>query len=318
MLSALLFAFNITMPNLLLMALGVFMQKRQVVNDNFVNTASHIVFNYSLPCLLFFSVLKSEINISEQINLLGTGFLVTFLLYFLAELYAYFFVKDIKDKGVFVQAIFRSNMAIIGLATVVNAYGEMGMSMGAVYMGVITILYNVLSVICLSRTDTKSTGFQQKAVGMTTKMAKNPLIIALVSAFAYKFLGLPMLPEFITKTGQLVGAVALPLALICAGASMDLKTMFQLSGVSMQASIGRILFAPLIAVAFGMAFALTPVQFGVLFIMVASPVAAASYVMAKAMGGNDILAANILAFTTVFSMVGMGVGMAVLRTVGLV
>ncbi len=139
MLSALLFAFNITMPNLLLMALGVFMQKRQVVNDNFVNTASHIVFNYSLPCLLFFSVLKSEINISEQINLLGTGFLVTFLLYFLAELYAYFFVKDIKDKGVFVQAIFRSNMAIIGLATVVNAYGEMGMSMGAVYMGVITI-----------------------------------------------------------------------------------------------------------------------------------------------------------------------------------
>lgn len=99
---------------------------------------------------------------------------------------------------------------------------------------------------------------------------------------------------------------------------MDLKTMFQLSGVSMQASIGRILFAPLIAVAFGMAFALTPVQFGVLFIMVASPVAAASYVMAKAMGGNDILAANILAFTTVFSMVGMGVGMAVLRTVGLV
>ncbi len=127
-----------------------------------------------------------------------------------------------------------------------------------------------------------------------------------------------MLPEFITKTGQLVGAVALPLALICAGASMDLKTMFQLSGVSMQASIGRILFAPLIAVAFGMAFTLTPVQFGVLFIMVASPVAAASYVMAKAMGGNDILAANILAFTTVFSMVGMGVGMAVLRTVGLV
>ena len=50
--------------------------------------------------------------------------------------------------------------------------------------------------------------------------------------------------------------------------------------------------------------------------MVASPAAAASYVMAKAMGGNDILAANILGFTTVFGMIGMAVGMALLRVLG--
>ena len=52
--------------------------------------------------------------------------------------------------------------------------------------------------------------------------------------------------------------------------------------------------------------------------MVASPAAAASYVMAKSMGGNDVLAANILAFTTIFSMLGMAIGMAMLRVVGLV
>lgn len=50
--------------------------------------------------------------------------------------------------------------------------------------------------------------------------------------------------------------------------------------------------------------------------MVASPTAAASYVMAKAMDGNEVLAANILAFTTVVSLFGMAIGAAILRGAG--
>lgn len=84
----------------------------------------------------------------------------------------------------------------------------------------------------------------------------------------------------------------------------------------MQASIGRIVIAPIIAIAVGLGFGLSGVHMGVLFLMVASPTAAASYVMAKAMGGNDILAANILAFTTVVAMFGMAIGAAILRGLG--
>lgn len=316
MLSAIFFALTITMPNLLLMALGVYLKKTNAIDDNFVHVGSNVVFNYCLPCLLFFSVLKSEISFYENINLLSAGLMTTFTLFFLAEIYAKFFVQDIRDKGVFVQGVFRSNMAIISLASVVNAYGDKAISIGALYMGVITILYNVLSVITLSRTQKDSTGFQQKSMNMFKKIAKNPLIVALVLAFVYKGIDLPMLPTFINKTGELLANTALPLALICAGASINAKTMFALTGVSMQASIGRIVVAPLLAVLAGLLFGLEPMSFGVLFMMVASPAAAASYVMAKAMGGNAILAANILAFTTVFSMIGMAVGMAILRILG--
>lgn len=316
MLGAILFAINITLPNLVLMALGNYLHKKQAIDAHFVQIASNIVFNYCLPCLLFLSVLNSQIHIMAQINLLTAGILVTFLLFFLAEIYAYFFVKDVRDKGVFVQGVFRSNMAIIGLATVANAYGEAGMSVGAVYVGVITILYNILAVITLSCTDGDAKGFWQKAMAMGKKMLSNPLIIALVSAFVYKGLGLPALPEFMQKTGKLLANIALPLALLCAGATINAKSMLALSGVSMQASIGRIIVAPLVAIGIGLCFGLSALQFGVLFMMVASPVAAASYVMAKSMGGNEVLAANILAFTTVVSMIGMGVGMAILRMIG--
>ena len=84
----------------------------------------------------------------------------------------------------------------------------------------------------------------------------------------------------------------------------------------MQASIGRIIITPLVAIGVGLSFGLSGVHMGVLFLMVASPAAAASYVMAKAMGGNAILAANILAFTTVVGMFGMAIGAGVLRGLG--
>lgn len=315
-LSAIGFAFVIVFPNLALMALGYYMQRRSIVNAGFIEVASNIVFNYCLPCLLFFSVLKSDVNISEQYWLLLAGFITTFGLFFLAEIYAKFFVPDVRDKGVFVQGVFRSNMAIISLATVANAYGNEGLGVGAVYMGIITILYNVLAVIALSRTGAKADNAFEQIKDITVKIFKNPLIIALILAFVYKGLDLPKLPEFINTTGGLLGAVALPLALICAGATLDIRSMMRLSGVSMQASMGRVIIAPLIAVIIGVVMALPPLQFGVLFLMVASPAASASYVMAKAMGGNDVLAANILGFTTVFGMISMAIGMAALRVLG--
>ena len=85
----------------------------------------------------------------------------------------------------------------------------------------------------------------------------------------------------------------------------------------MQASIGRLVVAPLTAVAVGLAFGLRGIPMGVLFLMCAMPVAAASYVMAKAMGGNDVAAANIVGITTFGAMFSAAIGITVLRSTGL-
>lgn len=318
MIDAIVFAIIIVLPNLALMWLGFFMQRRGEASQTFIDQASSFVFNYCLPCLLFFSVVDSDVDYSKQITLIVAGILVTFILFIGAEIYAKYFVSKPADQGVFVQGIFRSNMAIIGLATVANAYGERGLSIGAVYMGVVTILFNILAVITLSRVS-KSVDdtWLSRSTMIIKKLFTNPLIIALVAAFAYKASPLPPITGVIHTTGDLLAAVALPLALICAGASIDLKSMLHPSGLSMQASIGRIIVAPLIAIAIGLGFGLSGVHMGVLFLMAASPTAAASYVMAKAMGGNDVLAANILAFTTVVGMFGMAIGAAILRGSGL-
>lgn len=326
MIDAIVFALSIVVPNLALMGLGFFMRRQGQLSKPFIDEASKLVFNYALPSLLFFSILGSDVDLFQQVDLLSAGLVATLALFFGAEIYAKYFIKRPEDKGVFVQGVFRSNMAIIGLSTVANAYGSVGVSIGAVYMGVMTLVFNVLAVITLSRTPADTSNARQNErrenylFMLSKRMLTNPLILSLIAAFAYKFLdsvlSLPQIPDMITQTGELLATISLPLALICAGATIDMRSMLTFSGLSMQASIGRIVVAPLLAIAIGFAFGLTGVHMGVLFLMVASPTAAASYVMAKAMGGNEVLAANILAFTTVVSLFGMAIGAAALRALG--
>ena len=66
----------------------------------------------------------------------------------------------------------------------------------------------------------------------------------------------------------------------------------------------------------GWAFGLQGIAMGVLFMMMATPVAAASSVMAKAMGANDVAAANIVGLTTIGAMPVAAAGIALLRSLG--
>jgi predicted permease len=57
-------------------------------------------------------------------------------------------------------------------------------------------------------------------------------------------------------------------------------------------------------------------QLGLLFLFFASPTAAASFVMVKAIGGNVVLAANIIAITTLMASITVTLGVFALRLLG--
>jgi len=96
--------------------------------------------------------------------------------------------------------------------------------------------------------------------------------------------------------------LTLPLALLTTGASFDLRGIFGAGQMAIWASAGRLLVSPLVFVGMGWLFGLHGAALGVLYLMGAPPAAAASYIMAKAMGGNATAAANIIAITTACSL----------------
>ena len=311
---AILFAVGVTLPSVLLLGFGVVMRRTGQVDATFAAKASRLVFNYGLPCLLFHELMSSEIRYGQEAVMLAAGVSTTLLLYLGAELYAWRFVPDVRDKGVFVQGVFRSNMAIMGLAFVQNAYGNAGLPSGAVYVGVVTLLYNVLSVITLSRAQARSGRHRLLDIGRN--ILTNPLIVSILLAMLLQRLHLG-LPGPVMQAAHYMGNIALPIALVCAGASFDVRSVLDLSGISLQASSGRLVVAPLAAVAVGLAFGLRGIPMGVLFLMCAMPVASASYVMARSMGGNHVAAANIVGITTFGAMFSAALGITVLRSTGL-
>lgn len=316
MLSAFLFALTVTLPNLLLLILGKVLRLKKMVSVEFCNDASNLVFYLALPLMLFASLTAQPIDYSSQLKLVGAGVLLTTALFILAECYAYFFVSDLANKGVLVQGVFRHNLGIAGLAMIQNAYGQAGIAAGAVYMGLITLLLNIYSVMTLSRTSSGSV--RTKIIFLLKKISSNPLIIAIVIALTCNAWGFKP-PEVILQTCRYLAATALPLALICAGATFDWRSIRRAGGwrdVAVQASIGRLVLAPVLAIMIGLIFGLRDVEMGVLFLMTATPVAAASYVMAKAMGSNAVAAANIMGITTAGSMFSASLGLVFLRTMG--
>ena len=293
---ALVFALSVTLPSILLLALGYFLRRSGQVDARFCDQASKIVFRYSLPALLFFSIYGNKVDFGSQIPLIAARTRMA-----------------ATDKGVFVQGVYRANTMIAGLAFIANAYGAEGVAVGAVYGGAMTLLYNVLAVITLNQNVSSSRRVQ--AGYFAKQLLTNPLIVAILLALAAKAVALPVSP-LLVQTGGYLSAVALPLALICAGATLNVQSLFSVSSIALWASIGRLIAAPLIAVLVGLAFGLQGLNMGVLFMMMATPVAAASYVMAKAMGANEVAAANIIGITTVGAMPVAAGGIALLRTLG--
>lgn len=340
------YAAAVTLPSLLLLMFGVLLRKGGQIGDAFVAQASRLMFNWALPCLLFFSVYQADTPFSEHKSLLTAGAVTALILFFGAWAVSARLIPNPALKGVFIQSIYRGNTAIMGIAYCANAYGEAGMVKGSLYAGSMTLLFNILAVIAMTMSvpagkeaapDAKGVEgprgakWAQGAKGAkgaggaagrkadwrrsARQIVTNPLIIAILLAMLCRAFELT-LPGAILKAGHSVAQCALPISLICVGASFQLKTVLQPHSFAMRASEARLVASPVVAGAVGLAFALPAQEFGVLLLMGLTPVATASYVMVKAMGGDDIAMANVIGITNFLSIFAAAVYITLAHALG--
>ena len=309
--TALLFSANVIVPILGLLALGWVLNKTGQLESNLVAGLNLLVYRYTLPALLFFSVMKSNVAIGAQWRLILAGYMAILLLYFFATFMAKRHFRP-YDRGVFVQGVYRSNMAIVGLALVRGVYGEGAVAVAAVFAGASSLLLNAVAVVALTEHTGNSSGFNR---ALLLKVLQNPLIIALLIALPLKGLGVK-LPEMVLHFGDYLASRTLPLALLCAGATFDLRGVDG-GRVVYWACAGRLLLAPLVYVLVGLLLGFDGENLGILFLMAATPAATAGYIMAKAMPGNNaVAAANIIALSNVGSLLVVGLGISFFPALG--
>lgn len=293
------FSANIILPLVAMLWIGRWLCHSGQISCAFIDDSNGLIYRYGIPGLLFFGIVRSDVSILSEWRSIVAGYVAIFVLFFASAWVAGRFIAKAVDRGVFVQGVFRGNLAIVGLAFVSSTYGEYGRAVGSVLVGLIALLLNILAVICLEQAASEE---KIPLTRLSGKMFENPLIVAILLAVIVKLSHFP-LPEMVIRFGDLYTRITLPLALILIGAGCNFKGIFQAGRMAIWASIGRLIVSPLCFALAGLLFGLHGRDLGILCLLGAAPAATAGYVMAKALGGNEVAAANIIAITTAASLI---------------
>ena len=315
MLNDLGFAIAITAPIFCILGCGIFFKRIGWVTADFARIGSDLVFKVTLPCFLFVKLVVTDFRHHLPLTLIGYAALSTIVVFLFLDRIVAAQLNNSADRGAFVQGAFRGNMGIVGLAFCISAFGDHVIAVASIYIAIMTILYNVLAVITLTRHQDKTLG-QDTYRRMLKSISSNPLILAILAGMVISLSNIPV-PQLILTTGEYFARMTLPLALLCAGASIRMHE-FNSSKPLYLASLAKLVVVPLVITTGGIAIGLRGEQLGVLYLMCSAPAAAASYPMTQAMGGNYHLAAAIIAVTSVGAMVATTLGIFLLRSFALI
>jgi len=312
----LLFALSVTGPIFFLLMSGIVLKRINWIDQNFMDTGSKIVFKFTLPVLIFMGISRvdlSHFNGSHLIFFVLVGNLVVFLL--LCLLGKLFIADDINRQG-FIHGGYRANAAIIGLSYINNAFGEEGLAIGSLLTGFIIILYNILAVILLTPKG-GSANKKDKTIKFAKNVFTNPLIVGSLCGILFSLSGLH-LPLVLSKTGNMIASITLPMALICTGGTLNFRQLHDKAGLTWATTAAKLIFAPTIMAIGAYFFGFSKLEIGVIFLLSASPAAIVSYIMAKTMSGDAILAANIIATTSLGSVFTCSFGLTLLSVMDII
>lgn len=302
-----------TLPVFAMVFIGLGLRRVGWINGEFVNTASALVFKATLPTLVFLSIIRADLETALNLHLLVFFLAATLASFALVWGWAAWRIPR-EDRGVYAQGAFRGNCGIVGLALAASLYGDYGLSAGGILLGLVIISYNALSVtVLLAYQPGKSASWRR----ILKDIARNPLIISVVLAIPFAWWEISF-PTWVMTSGDYFASLTLPLALLCIGATVSLSALRSDSRIAISSSLMKMVTLPALCTGAAWLSGFRGAELGLMFLFFASPTAAASFVMVKALGGNERLAANIIALTTLMASITITLGVFLLRSQGLI
>lgn len=295
---------NIVFPVFIVIALGWFVRRINLVDDSFLQQTNALVYYVCLPLLLFYKISTADFNVNFNFELvLGATLAIVFSC---VISYSYGMVRhySAKQLGAFSQGSFRGNLAYIGLAIVFNAYGDDGLTRASVLMGFLVPALNFFAVVALlaPQQEGSDQGRLRRLLPMAWKVLANPLIIASFVGLLWSYLQLP-LPVVLERSLKITTGMSLPLALFALGGGFSLARLRGDLVVAAMATGVKLLWMPLLAAVLLTLLGVTGVDLRVGILMSASPAATATYIMAQQMHSDAELAGSIVVMSTALSIV---------------
>ena len=303
---------NAVIPSAIYLIIGIILRLSGSVTEEQVRKFTHVVFIALYPFIMFDNLYGKNIadNMDMRLGLYAVGF--TLLQFALSWAFVVRIEKDNYERGAMIQALYRSNYVLMGFPIAVNLFGKGNITAVAIIMMLVVPFYNISAVILFET----FRGGRADIGQMIRKIMTNPIIDGGIAAFIVMALGIK-LPEAVEMTVSSLSDATSPIAMILLGAALNINGFRSDRRRIAICTLGKLVVFPAFGIAGAVLLGITGVQLIAVTLMVAAPVALASYAMASSMGGNGELAGELVVITTVCSCFTIPVFLFILKTNGL-
>lgn len=291
-------------PVFLLILLGWAVRASRIFPAEAIGAVNRFGYFVLYPAFLFTTIHSASLAEPDAFPFLG-GVLLAFLCVVVLTLGLKIFFKDGPAYTSVFQGATRWNGFAI-LAAAGEIWGAQGRPYIALAFGPAVLMLNIISVAVLARWgETRLVSWRALAM----QVVGNPLVVSCAIGLAALFLGVPHLGP-VSDALKLVGQAAMPVALICVGAGIDLRAARSGRGSIVLATSLKLMAAPVIFYFVVRAVGAGPMAAAIAAGIGSTPTAAASYTLAREMGGDARLMAAIVSVTTLLSFATMPIAIA--------
>jgi malonate transporter len=140
-------------------------------------------------------------------------------------------------------------------------------------------------------------------------VVRNPLIWACAIGLVLNVAHVP-LPKLWHEVADALGRSSLAIGLLVTGAGLYLEGMFRPSLAASVAVVLKLVLMPVLAVALALWFGLTGANLAIVAACSAVPASPSAYVLARQMGGDAPLLAQIITLQTILAAITMPIAIA--------
>lgn len=286
-------------PVIIIVAIGRFMAWRNVIAPDGWRAIERISYFLLFPALIIRALAKAPFDSAPwgmALTLIGAQVLL--------GLTGMIRAKDRQSPNPATGSIVQSNVrwnTFVALSIAGSLFGDTGLALVAVAAAAMIPTANILSVVALTHYAKNDPAVRKNVV---LDLIKNPLIIACVIGGALNISGLPP-TGVVDDSLRLMGQAVIALGLLTAGAGVDISALKRAGPRTLTWSLVRLLGLPLFVIGLSFAIPLSPTHLAIAVIAASTPTATNGYILARQLGGDYALSANLIAVQTVLAVITM-------------
>lgn len=298
-------------PIFFYMVAGMALRRGGKLSDGTMNQVNKIVYTYCFPFVMFSNIYRTDIG-----EVLNPAYLLTMMVLVLAVIGATVLLVprhtgDRAVQGSMMQGIIRGNMLLFALPVVSVISGPEQTGLASLCIATVVPVYNILCVVILE----SLRGANLRPGRLMLSIARNPLILGAALGLLVNLSGIRF-PVFIERVIAEVAALVTPVALVMLGGGLRIADTVTYRRELIIVSAAKLLAVPLLFVVAVKLLGFDRVAITTAMALGAVPTAVSSFVLAKEMDADGVLAGQIVAVTTVLSMGTVFLWVFALSTLG--